>query len=85
MGFASLSTAQRALVEEWMPGAQVVADLSWNRLDTVVLRVRHDGSDVIVKAAPVGDHHLERELDAHLGGFIDAWSAEGRAPRPEES
>lgn len=31
MGFGRLSPAQRALVDEWMPGAEVVADLSWNQ------------------------------------------------------
>lgn len=74
-----LTDAQRALVDDWMPGVEIVADLSWNLVDTVVLRVRHDGRDRIVKAAGEGNHHLGRELDAHEGGFTAHWTRTGHA------
>lgn len=65
----------------WLPDADVVADLSWNQVDTVVLHVRYDGREVIVKAAGGADHHLGRELDAYEGGFTSVWGRGGRAPR----
>ena len=77
MGVGRLSAAQRSLVDAWLPGAQVVADLSWNQVETIVLRVRHGGREYVVKAAGPEVHHLGRELDAHLGGFVDVW-ARGR-------
>ncbi|MBD3943396.1 phosphotransferase [Microbacterium sp. NEAU-LLC] len=79
-GFDRLSAAQRALVGEWMPAAEVVADLSWNLVDTVVLRVRHDGDEFVVKAAGPDGHHFARELDAHLGGLLSVWADGGNAP-----
>ena len=81
MGFDRLSPEQRACVQAWLPGAEVVADLSWNQVDTVVLRVRHAGRDVIVKAAGPDDHHLGRELDAHEGGLVSVWARDSRAAR----
>jgi len=79
MGLGRLSAAQRALVEEWMPAAEVVADLSWNLVETIVLRVRHGARDYVVKAAGPEEHHLGRELGAHLGGFVDVWARTGHA------
>lgn len=79
MGFGRLSAAQRALVEEWMPAAEVVADLSWNQVETTVLRVRDGAREYVVKAAGPEVHHLGRELDAHLGGFVDGWARTGHA------
>lgn len=81
MGFGRLSAEQRALVASWLPGAEVVADLSWNQVDTVVLQVRHGRRDFVVKAAGEANHHLLRELDAHEGGFVSVWSATGHATR----
>jgi hypothetical protein len=81
MGLGRLTAAQRALVDAWLPDAAVVADLSWNQVETVVLRVRQGDRELIVKAAGDGDHHLGRELDAHEGGFVGVWSRQGRAAR----
>lgn len=80
-GFERLSEAQRTLVGEWLPGAEVIRDLSWDQVETVVLHVRHGGREVIVKAAGETDHHLARELNAHLGGFVSGWAATGHAAR----
>jgi hypothetical protein len=79
-GLGRLSAAQRALVEDWMPAAEVVADLSWNQVDTVVLRVRQGRGEFVVKAAGPGNHHFGRELDAHLGGLLSVWTDDGHAP-----
>ena len=81
MGFGRLSAVQRDRVEEWLPGAEVVADLSWNQVETVVLRVRHGRRELIVKASGDADHHLGRELDAHEGGFVAPWQHGGHAAR----
>jgi hypothetical protein len=77
--FARLSAHQRALTDEWMPGARVVSDLGWDAASTTVLHVTHGGRDLIVKAGGEGDHHIGRELDAHLGGFVAEWVDGGRA------
>ncbi|MFK4837088.1 phosphotransferase [Microbacterium sp. ZW T2_14] len=79
MGPGRLSALQRARLDAWLPGAEVVADLSWNLVETVVLRVRHAGRELIVKAAGDGDHHLGRELEAHEGGFVSVWQESGSA------
>ncbi len=79
--FERLSPRQRELIGEWMPGAEVVADLSWGIVDTVVLHVRHGGRELVVKAGGERDHHIGRELDSHEGGWVEAWAAAGRAAR----
>ncbi|KAF2411938.1 aminoglycoside phosphotransferase [Microbacterium sp. B35-04] len=79
MGFGRLSAVQRVRVDEWLPGAEVVADLSWNQVETVVLRVRHAERELIVKASGDADHHMGRELDAHEGGFVSPWQHGGHA------
>lgn len=76
-----LSVAQRTRLAEWMPGAEVVADLSWNLVDTVVLHVRDRGSDAIVKAATPDNHHFTREIEAYESGAVAVWSSTGHAPR----
>ncbi|MFB7893350.1 phosphotransferase family protein [Microbacterium sp. NPDC056044] len=78
-GFGRLTAMQRALVSEWIPGAEVVADLSWNQVETVVLQVQHGDRMLIVKAAGDADHHLGRELDAHEGGYVSPWARTGHA------
>lgn len=81
MSVARLSPRQRELLDEWMPGARVLADLSWNQVDTVVLHVQHGAEELIVKAEGPDGHHMARELAAHEGGFVDAWAREGVATR----
>lgn len=81
MSWARLSRRQRELLDEWMPGARVLADLCWNQVDTVVLHVQHSGAALVVKAEGDDGHHLARELDAHEGGFVEPWAAQGAATR----
>ncbi|MFD4959357.1 phosphotransferase [Microbacterium sp. NPDC058389] len=79
MTLGRLSTGQRSLVDTWLPEAEFVADLSWNQVETLVLRVRSGGEEFVVKAAGPDGHHFGRELDAHLGGFVDTWARTGHA------
>lgn len=39
-----LGPEQRELVSRWLPGAAVVADLSWGLVDATVLELVSDGS-----------------------------------------
>lgn len=62
-----LLAPQARLVRAWLGDPALVADLSWGQVDTKVLHVRARGRDLIVKAAGPGNHHIGREIDAHLG------------------
>jgi hypothetical protein len=74
-----LSPRQRALVEGWLPGVEVEADLSWGLVDTVVLRVAHAGETLTVKASGPENGHLVREVRAHRE-WLAPWTSIGRAP-----
>ena len=74
-----LSPKQQALLEQWLPGASVARDHSWGLVDTTVLEMTRAGSRFIVKAGGANDHHLERELHAHLN-WLSPWTSRGRAP-----
>ncbi|UWX98035.1 aminoglycoside phosphotransferase family protein [Arthrobacter zhaoxinii] len=78
-----LSARQAELVEAWLPGVRLVADLSWNLLDTAVLEVA-DAAErqrrYVVKAAGPSNHHIGREIDAHES-WISVWSRQNRAPK----
>jgi hypothetical protein len=75
-----LSSQQRALVELWLPNASVERDHSWGLVETTVLEMTHAGSRFIVKAGGARDHHIERELHAHLH-WLSPWTSTGRAPK----
>lgn len=51
----------------WLGETELVGDLSWHLVDTVVLHARCDAGDVIVKAAGPANHHIAREIAAHSG------------------
>ena len=40
-----LTERQRALLQDWLPGASVVADHSWGLVGTVVLELEVDGDE----------------------------------------
>lgn len=61
----SLDADQRAWVEERLPGAELIRDMSWGLVDTTVLHLRVGADNVVVKAAGAGDTHLPREIAAH--------------------
>ncbi|MEH1167864.1 phosphotransferase [Micromonospora sp. CPCC 205539] len=78
-GLANLLTRQRALLDQWLPGATVEKDHSWGLVQTTVLEMTHAGARLIVKAGGDSDHHVERELHAHLT-WLSQWTRLGRAP-----
>jgi hypothetical protein len=60
-----LTAAQRALVDRWVPGAELVADLSWPEALTRVWHLRSGDVDAVVKAGgEVTGHHIGREIAA---------------------
>jgi hypothetical protein len=78
-GLSNLSRQQRALLEQWLPGASVERDHGWGLVETTVLEMTHAGSRFIVKAGGDSDHHIEREIHAHLN-WVGPWASRGRAP-----
>ena len=76
----NLSRRQRALLDRWLPGASVERDHGWGVVETIVLELTHAGSRFIVKAGGESDHHIERELHAHLN-WLGPWTSRGRAPK----
>ena len=72
-----LTPEQQQLVDQWLPGARVVDDLSWGLVDTTVLHLRWAEGEVIVKAAGPDNHHLSREITGHLE-FTAPWLSERR-------
>ncbi|PYC68287.1 aminoglycoside phosphotransferase [Micromonospora arborensis] len=78
-GRTNLSMRQRALLDRWLPGAHVEKDHSWGLVQTTVLEMTYAGSRFIVKAGGADDHHVERELHAHLN-WLRPWTSLGRAP-----
>lgn len=80
IGLARLTPEQQAVVADWLPGAEVIADHSWAERGTTVLEVGHRGGRFIVKAGAAADHHLARELRAHRA-WLGPWRAIGRGPR----
>jgi hypothetical protein len=78
-GLGNLTERQRALLDLWLPGASVERDHGWGLVETNVLEMTHAGSRFIVKAGGESDHHIERELHAHLN-WLGPWTSRGRAP-----
>lgn len=74
-----LSARQRALLTEWLPGVTVARDHSWGLVDRAVLEVVRSGSRFIVKAGGPDDHHIAREIRAHLS-WLGPLARRGRAP-----
>lgn len=83
-----LSPDQLDRLHAWLPGAELLGEHSWGLVDTVVLRVReqdrqghqgHQGRELTVKAFGPGNHHLDRELNAHRH-FLAPLRADERAP-----
>jgi thiamine kinase-like enzyme len=73
-----LSPDQRRLLNEWLPGAVVEKDHSWGLVGRTVLELTHGGARLIVKAGGENDHHIAREVHAHLN-WLEPWTSSGRA------
>ena len=78
-GIEGLTPDQRALLTEWFPGAVVVKDHSWGLVETTVLELTHEATRLIIKAGGPNDHHIEREVHAHLN-WLRPWTPSGHAP-----
>jgi hypothetical protein len=76
----ALTDRQRALLEQWLPGAAMLHDHSWGDVGTMVLELGHDGARYVAKAGGEADHHLAREARAHQQ-WLRPWTSIGRAPR----
>lgn len=77
-----LTPGQDAWVARHLADPVLVADMSWNLIDTAVLHVRdHSGSrDRVVKAGGADNHHIPRELIAHRT-WTDVLTRSGHAQR----
>lgn len=78
-GLDSLLPRQRVLLDQWLPNAVVERDHSWGLVDTTVLEVTTAGSRFIVKAGGQRNHHIDREIEAHLR-WLGPWTSRDRAP-----
>jgi len=78
-GIERLTADQQALLRNWFPGAVVVKDHSWGLVETTVLELAHDDTRLIIKAGGPNDHHIEREVHAHLN-WLRPWTSRGHAP-----
>jgi hypothetical protein len=76
---ADLSDKQRALLAQWLPGAELVATHGWGLTQTTVLEVRQAGRPFVVKTGGPEDGHIVRELRAHRE-WLGPWTSLGRAP-----
>ena len=74
-----LPPEQRALVAQWVPDAEVVADLSWGLVGTTVLELRSEQGHLVLKAGDAADGHIGRELRAHRE-WMRPWVSAGRGP-----
>lgn len=74
-----LTSRQRTLIAQWLPGARLVAEHSWHLVGTTVLELAGPTGRMIVKAGDAQDHHLARELRAHQR-WLTVWTRAGRAP-----
>ncbi|MGW8484113.1 phosphotransferase [Microbacterium sp. NPDC055903] len=63
--WSRLDAAQRAWAEERLPDAALVSDMSWNLVESIVLHVRSDEGDAVIKAGGATNHHIAREASAH--------------------
>jgi hypothetical protein len=77
---ALLTPPQRELLAAWFPGIEVEADMSWNLVETTVLRARTGEQAIVIKAGGPSDHHIEREIRAHRE-WTGPWVRNGRAAR----
>ncbi|MEU0312844.1 aminoglycoside phosphotransferase family protein [Nocardioides sp. NPDC006273] len=76
----TLTPAQRDLLDQWLPGAEVVADRSaLHRAGTTALVISAGDDRFLVKTTAEGVRHLDRELAAHRS-WLASWTDAGRAP-----
>jgi tRNA A-37 threonylcarbamoyl transferase component Bud32 len=59
-----LASRQTRIVESWLGPWEVIQDYSWPLQDTLVLHVRGQAGDHIIKASQTS-HHIAREIEAY--------------------
>ncbi|MFP1601918.1 phosphotransferase family protein [Microbacterium sp. 2216-1] len=78
-----LSVPQAAWVQQRMPDAVIVRDMSWHLVASIVLHVRGslggETIDAVVKAGDVTNHHIAREIAAHTRWTHDLVSTQHSA------
>ncbi|GAB2600574.1 phosphotransferase [Kribbella endophytica] len=74
------TTRQQELLGEWLPGAELVKDLSWGLVGTTVLLLQHNTTRYIAKAGDDADTNIARELRAHRE-WLTPWTSRGLAPQ----
>ncbi|MGN5237173.1 phosphotransferase [Rhodococcus sp. SJ-3] len=75
-----LTQSQQATLRGRLPQFDVVADMSWNLVETTVLRIATPEGRFVVKAGGAADHHIAREIRAHET-WTGQWVATGHAVR----
>jgi hypothetical protein len=71
---------QQELLGEWLPGAELVKDLSWGLVGTTVLLLIEEDTRYIAKAGDDADTNIARELRAHRE-WLAPWTSRDLAPR----
>ncbi|MFJ9390118.1 aminoglycoside phosphotransferase family protein [Nocardioides sp. NPDC101246] len=76
----TLTPTQRDLLDQWLPGAELVTDRSaLHRAGTTALVLSAGEERFLVKTTAEGVRHLDRELAAHRS-WLAPWADAGRAP-----
>ena len=76
----TLTPAQRDLLDQWLPGAELVLDRSdLHRAGTTALVLSAGDDRFLVKTAAEGVRHIDRELAA-FRSWLAPWTETGHAP-----
>ncbi|NGN94515.1 aminoglycoside phosphotransferase family protein [Nocardioides sp. KC13] len=76
----TLTPTQRDLLDQWLPGAELVSDRSeLHRAGTTALVLASGEDRFLVKTTTEGVRHIDRELAA-FRSWLAPWSEAGRAP-----
>lgn len=74
------SDQQLCLLDRWFPQYRLAQDHSWGLVERAVWQIEHAGDHYVVKAGGADDHHIGREIEAHLH-WLAPWTSLGRAPQ----
>ena len=81
----TLTPAQRDLLDQWLPGAELVTDRSeLHRAGTTALVIASGEDRFLVKTTTEGVRHIDREIAA-FRSWLGPWTEAGRAPRLVEA
>lgn len=81
----TLTPTQRDLLDQWLPGAELVTDRSHlHRAGTTALVLASGEDRFLMKTTTEGVRHLDREVAA-FRSWLGPWTEAGRAPRLVEA